>query len=233
MAPKNGPPPRILRFAILELDLQARELRKNGLKLKLQGQPLEILAMLLERPGEVVSRDQLRERLWPTDTFVDFDHGVNTAINRLREALGDSSNNLRFIETLPRRDYRFLASVESAKESVATPHQRKKLVWILAAVLLLAFLIAANVGDFRRRLFGQQPRAPIQSIAGLPLMNLSNDVNQDYFADGMTEALTTGLGKISALLVISRTSVMQVQRLEKVFAGDCPRTASGRPGTMA
>jgi len=94
--------------------MQARELRKNGLKLRLHGQPFEVLAMLLERPDEVVGREQIRERLWPTDTFVDFDNGVNAAINRLREALGDSAHNPRFIETLPRRGYRFLASVESS-----------------------------------------------------------------------------------------------------------------------
>ena len=237
MAPENGPSPRIIRFATFELDLQARELRKNGLKLKFHGQPFEVLAMLLERPGKLVSREQLRERLWPTDTFVDFDHGVNTAINRLREALGDSADNPRFIETLPRRGYRFLASVEasapasqasppvtstvpetqpvSGKESGAPPHERKMFVWILTAVLLLAFLIATNVGDFRHRLFGEQLRTPIQSIAVLPLVNLSNDVNQDYFADGMTEALTTDLGKISALRVISRTSVMQYKGSKK------------------
>lgn len=238
MAPENGPRPRILRFATFEVDLQARELRKNGLKLKLQGQPFEVLAMLLERPGELVGREQLRERLWPTDTFVDFDHGVNTAINRLREALGDSADNPRFIETLPRRGYRFLASVESnapalpasppvasvvpetlpvpGKESGASPQDRKRFVWIFAAgVLLFGLLIAANVGDFRHRLFGKQPRTPIQSIAVLPLVNLSNDANQDYFADGMTEALTTDLGKISALRVISRTSVMQYKGTKK------------------
>jgi predicted ATPase/DNA-binding winged helix-turn-helix (wHTH) protein len=113
MAPENGPTPRILRFATFEVDLQARELRKNGLKLKLHGQPFEVLGMLLERPGQVVNREQLRERLWPTDTFVDFDHGVNTAINRLREALGDSADNPRFIETLPRRGYRLIAPIES------------------------------------------------------------------------------------------------------------------------
>jgi TolB-like protein/DNA-binding winged helix-turn-helix (wHTH) protein/Flp pilus assembly protein TadD len=237
MAPENGPTPRMLRFATFEVDLRARELRKNGLKLKLHGQPFEVLAMLLERPGEVVNREQLRERLWPTDTFVDFDHGVNTAINRLREALGDSADNPRFIETLPRRGYRFIAPIESipplpavtAAASSAKPQAQstplpgtdvqprhgKRFIWILAAALLLGLLVAANVGDFRQRLFGEQPRTPIQSIAVLPLVNLSNDVSQDYFADGMTEALTTDLGKISALRVISRTSVMQYKGTKK------------------
>ncbi len=237
MAPENGPSPRILRFATFEVDLQTRELRKNGLKLKLHGQPFEVLAMLLEKPGELVSREQLRERLWPTETFVDFDHGVNTAINRLREALGDSADNPRFIETLPRRGYRFISPVESiAPTGQAAPPVRStvpetvaarsaevvkpsgkwtKFALILAAALLIGLLVAANVGDFRHRLFGGQPRTPIQSIAVLPLVNLSNDVNQDYFADGMTEALTTDLGKISALRVISRTSVMQYKGTKK------------------
>jgi len=236
MAPENGPQPKIIRFATFEVDMQARELRKNGLRLRLHGQPFEVLAMLLERPDEVVGREQIRERLWPTDTFVDFDNGVNAAINRLREALGDSAHNPRFIETLPRRGYRFLASVESsapfaqalpvatavpealpvpAKEAGEPFSKRRSLGWILAAVLLLGLLVAAGREDFRHRLFGRQPRIPIQSIAVLPLVNLSNDANQDYFADGMTEALTTDLGKISALRVISRTSVMQYKGTKK------------------
>jgi len=236
MAADSNQRSRMMRFATFEVDLQTREMRKNGLKLKLHGQPFEVLAMLLERPGEVVNREQLRERLWPTDTFVDFDHGVNTAINRLREALGDSADNPRFIETLPRRGYRFLASVESSAPAtqaappvssavpetppgpaeIAEPSGKwKKFAWILTALALLGLLIAASVGDFRHRLFGGQPHTPIQSIAVLPLVNLSNDANQDYFADGMTEALTTDLGKISALRVISRTSVMQYKSTKK------------------
>lgn len=237
MPSESGVPARIVRFATFEVDLQSGELRKNGLKLKLHGQPFAVLAMLLERPGELVSREQLRERLWPTDTFVDFDHGVNTAINRLRETLGDSADNPRFIETLPRRGYRFIASVESAPpppqpSSVVTsavPEMRpapppeaaerspkwKKLAWILAPLVFLGLLIVANQAGLLRRLPGPQPRSSIQSIAVLPLVNLSNDVNQDYFADGMTEALTTDLGKISALRVISRTSVMQYKGTKK------------------
>jgi len=105
--------PRVLRFGLFEVDLGAHELRRNGVKLKIQGQPFEVLSLLLERPGDVVTREELRNRLWPADTFVDFDHSVNAAIKRLRDALGDSAENPRFVETLARRGYRFIAHVEN------------------------------------------------------------------------------------------------------------------------
>lgn len=99
-----------IRFgAVFELDLRAGELRKRGQKLKIQGQPIQILAMLVEHPGRVITRDQVRQKLWPSDTYVDFDHGLNNAVNRLREALGDSADAPRFIETLPRKGYRFIS----------------------------------------------------------------------------------------------------------------------------
>src|ERR1051325_8002738 len=106
-------------FGSFEVDLRAGELRKEGSKIRLQEQPFQILAMLLEQPGQVVTREELRSRLWPSDTFVDFDHSLNKAINKLREALGDSAENPRFVETLPRRGYRFLGSVNGAREAVA------------------------------------------------------------------------------------------------------------------
>ncbi len=118
---------RLYRFGIYEVDVRSGELRKNGAKLKLQEQPFQVLAMLLERPGEVLTRDQLRQRLWPADTFVDFDHSLNTAINKLRDALGDSAANPRFIETLAKRGYRFIAPVQTtaarseSEMSVAPP----------------------------------------------------------------------------------------------------------------
>src|SRR5215469_15603799 len=243
MAPESSPPSRILRFATFEVDLKNGQLRKNGLKLKLQGQPFEILGMLLAHPGELVTRDYLRESLWPTDTFVDFDHGVNTAINRLREALGDSADNPRFIETVPRRGYRFIAPVESvappppsapaaqlpesspgSPKSEATPTPaaggtsapKSKSVPLPVVVILLGVIFVVFVAfGFRARLFPPHSPSPIQSIAVLPLVNLSSDANQDYFADGLTEALTTDLGKIGALRVISRTSVMQFKGTKK------------------
>jgi len=107
--------PRLLRFGAFEADLQARELRKQGMQIKLQEQPFQILAFLLEHAGEVVNREQIRQRLWPMDTFVDVDNSVNAAVNRLREALGDSAESPRFVETLPRRGYRFVAPVTEIK----------------------------------------------------------------------------------------------------------------------
>src|SRR5215467_1815412 len=101
---------QVIRFSTFEVDLWAYELRKGGLRLKLTGQPFQVLAILLEQPGTVVTREEFQKRLWP-DTFVDVDHNLNTAINKIREALGDSSENPRFVETLPRRGYRFIAEV--------------------------------------------------------------------------------------------------------------------------
>src|SRR4029077_16323226 len=103
-----------LRFGVFELDLRAGELRKHGLRVRLQEQPLQVLAMLLEHPGEVVGRAELQKKLWPADTFVDFDHGLNKAISKIREALGDSAESPRFVETVARRGYRFLAEVKVA-----------------------------------------------------------------------------------------------------------------------
>jgi len=115
---------RIARFGIFELDLAAGELRKNGAKLRLQEQPFQVLALLLERAGEVVTREELRQKLWPADTFVDFDHSLNTAVNKLRELLGDSASSPRYIETLARRGYRFIAPVQNSVRTAGAeqPH---------------------------------------------------------------------------------------------------------------
>src|SRR6202171_2884391 len=135
--------PDVLRFGSFEVDVRAGELRKHGVKIKLQEQPFQILLALLQRPGELVSREELRSRIWPADTFVDFDNSLNTSINKLREALGDSAESPRFIETLPRRGYRFIAPVSSvdgkAKDVAASRG------WKLA-VLLGALTAAAVAG---------------------------------------------------------------------------------------
>jgi len=112
---------RAIRFAAFEVDLQAGELRKHGLKVKLQEQPFQILVMLLQRAGSVVTREELGQKLWPSDTFVDFDHGLNNAVNRLREVLGDSADTPHFIETLPRRGYRFVFPVNGISPGDAAP----------------------------------------------------------------------------------------------------------------
>src|SRR5918995_5672671 len=109
--------PNVIRFGVFELDALTGELRKRGIKLRLQGKPLQILQALLEQPGEVVTRDELRRRLWPSDVFVDFESGLNTAANRLRITLGDSAENPRYIETLARSGYRFIAPVEAVASS--------------------------------------------------------------------------------------------------------------------
>jgi DNA-binding winged helix-turn-helix (wHTH) protein len=109
----------VVRFDVFEVDLRAQEVYKAGRRIKLQIQPFQVLAMLLERPGDVVTREEMQKRLWPADTFVDFDHSVNTAIKKLRQALGDDKNKPRFVETLPKRGYRFLASVKRPATSSA------------------------------------------------------------------------------------------------------------------
>src|SRR5246127_5458300 len=115
---------RVVKFGVFELDLSAGELRKSGAKLRLQGQPFQVLVQLLERAGEVVTREELQEKLWPSDTFVDFDHSLNTAINKVREALGDSASSPRYVETLARRGYRFIAPVQGALAAGAEKESR-------------------------------------------------------------------------------------------------------------
>ncbi|HEY3121416.1 MAG TPA: winged helix-turn-helix domain-containing protein, partial [Vicinamibacteria bacterium] len=105
------PASRRVRFGVFEADLAAGELHRQGVKVRLSGQPFSVLAVLLEHPGDVVTREDLRQKLWPADTYVDFDHGLNAAVNKLREALGDSAGTPRYIETLPRKGYRFIAPV--------------------------------------------------------------------------------------------------------------------------
>src|SRR5580700_9212181 len=112
---------RSVRFGVFEVDFRAGELRKNGIRIRLQGQPFLLLITLLKQQGEVVTREELRRTLWPEDTFVDFDHSLGSAINKLREALGDSATHPRFIETLPRRGYRFIAPLEAVGETAIAP----------------------------------------------------------------------------------------------------------------
>jgi len=238
----------LVRFGPFEVDFRAGELLKNGRRIRLQYQPLQVLAMLLETPGAVISREELRSRLWPGDTFVDFDHGLNNAINRLREALNDSADAPRFIETLPRRGYRFVAEVRSdapalieeslpvtstewsngpgigAPESAsvitsALPlpgHQLRKLLLAAAGIGIASVVILALYLG-RARAFRSSAATKIRSVAVLPLDNLSGDPSQEYFADGMTDALTTYLAQMRGIRVISRTSAMHYKGTKKAL----------------
>jgi len=228
-----------IRFGIFELDLRAGELRKNGLRVRLQEQPFQVLAMLVERPGEVVGREELQKKLWPADTFVDFDHGLNKVINKIREALGDSAESPRFVQTVARRGYRFLAEVrvsdaapvrgrdlatqpQPASEVRDRPDLASKLPTVEhflppIALKILVFVLIPLVASAAiwRLYFWYRPSLVIRSLAVLPLESLSSDASQDYFADGMTEELISDLGQISTLRVISRTSAMVYKHARK------------------
>jgi len=217
-----------LRFDGFELDVRAGELRKNGVKLRLRGQPLQVLEILLERAGDVVTREELQARIWPADTFVDFDHSLHNAIARVREALGDSAETPRYIETLPRRGYRYIGPAEdfqtlrlaaetgdrtSQPVAPVSPPKRKKgsLVLVLCAPFTLG-LVAWTMWSY---VHAKAAVPPIRSIAVLPLDNLSGDPSEEFFADGMTDQLITDLAKVGSLRVISRTSVMQYKGAKK------------------
>jgi TolB-like protein/DNA-binding winged helix-turn-helix (wHTH) protein len=210
----------LVRFGAFEVDLRAGELRKQGTKIRLQQQPFRVLALLLERPGEVVTREELRRAIWP-NTVVEFEEGVDAAIYKLRNALGDSAEHPRFVETLPRRGYRFIAAVDGAvafegeQDSPALKQRAPKARlknWTVVLTgglgVAVALSLVANIGGLRNRLMGRATSGRIHSIAVLPLRNLSSDPAQEYFADGMTEEIINNLGKISGVRVISRTSAM-------------------------
>jgi TolB-like protein/DNA-binding winged helix-turn-helix (wHTH) protein/Tfp pilus assembly protein PilF len=225
-----------LRFGVFELDLRSGELRKHGLLLRLQEQPFQVLTMLVENSGELVTREDLQKKLWPANTFVDFDHGLNKAINKIRDALGDSAESPRFVETVARRGYRFLAEVRVAhgipvhSEPVAPLHPStgtrprlplesdtrenhlSSLAWKILVPVLLVLIAAFAAWKFH---FRNSPSPNIRSLAVLPLESLSADASQDYFAEGMTDELITDLSQISALRVISRTSVMPYKHAGK------------------
>jgi TolB-like protein/DNA-binding winged helix-turn-helix (wHTH) protein/tetratricopeptide (TPR) repeat protein len=226
-------PNSVVRFGTYEVSFQSGEVRKAGLRIRVQQQPMKLLEILMEHPGEVVTREELRSRVWPNESFGDFDQALNIAIGKLRSALGDAAENPRFIETLPKRGYRFIADVavldaeartkrqepvagdlpatdpgqkiEGAELGVAPKRQEWLTHRVIVAWALVLTLSVLSVWLFRSR--GRGP-AVIRSLAVLPLENLSGDTSQNYFADGMTDELITDLAQISALRVISRTSVM-------------------------
>jgi TolB-like protein/tetratricopeptide (TPR) repeat protein len=190
--------------------------------------------LLLERPQEIVTREELQQRIWPKDTFVDYDLALRKAITRLREALGDSAESPRFIETIPRRGYRFIAAVNgngsaalsateppSKVETETEPRASRRILRIgivlgFGAAVLLGAVLALTPAKFRQR-FSDSTVPPIRSIAVLPLQNLSADPAQEYFSDGMTDALITDLAQIGSLKVISRTSTVQYKQTKKTL----------------
>jgi TolB-like protein/DNA-binding winged helix-turn-helix (wHTH) protein len=222
---------RNFKFGVFEVDLRAGELTKLGRRVRLQDQPFQLLAMLLEMPGELVTREELHLKLWP-ETTVDFDHGLNKAISKIREALGDSAENPRFIETVARRGYRFLADVtvvgaEQPKITVTDETPTKIAVDDLTVQQVSDPPRHSNtvlpsrwkLRPFTWRMFGMVPvlaislstilypstrAAPtIHSIVVLPLQNVSSDASQEFFADGMTDELITDLAQIRRLRVVS------------------------------
>ena len=179
---------RVIRFGVFEVDLHTTELRKRGVRIRLPLQSFQVLEALLRQPGELVTRKELKEKLWPADSFGDFEHGLNAAVNRVREALGDASDNPRFVETLPRRGYRFLAPVNGAPQSTA------------ASVLddgKAGKRVASPTSEF------------LDSIAVLPFENVGGEAEMEYLSDGITTSIINNLSQLHKLRVVPRTTVFR------------------------
>ena len=243
--PSERPAPAILKFGVFQVDARTGELFKHGIRIKIQDQPFQVLLMLLEKSGEVVTREELRQRLWSEQTFVDFDHSLNIAVNKLRDALGDSAENPRFVETLPKRGYRFLAPVTvedlaprpaAAPATVATPaasipkletgtwegrassdeiHTAQRRLKLY--IFAAVFLVAAAIAGWRWAAGRGAPLAGKLMLAVLPLENLSGDAKQDYFISGLHDEMISQLGRMHStrLGVIARTSVLQYAATRK------------------
>ncbi|MGA2901903.1 MAG: winged helix-turn-helix domain-containing protein [Candidatus Acidiferrales bacterium] len=235
---------RSYHFGEFELDRDRFELRRNGRALKLERIPLELLLLLAEKQGAVVTRQEIIDRLWGKDVFVDTEHGINTAIRKIRQALRDDPDDPRFVQTVTGKGYRFVAEktdvsslaaptpAESAPaatapippaEPVATPpavplaapKHRFQSAAALLLILVAGTLVAVNAAGLRDRLFPATRARQIHSIAVIPLTNLSGDPSQDYFADGMTDEVITMLAKNTSLRVVSRTSAMQYKGVKR------------------
>ena len=235
----TDPVDALVRFGAFELDLRTGELRRSGVRIHLADQPFQVLRTLLDRPGELVTREELRQRLWAAETFVDFERGLNAAVRRLRDALGDSADVPRFVETLPRRGYRFIAPVskqpearkagplapEIAHEAIPAPDitaaprpSRTRRPMLTAAMAVGVAVVLWASGSFPTYPPPQSPSATRRSmLAVLPFQNMTGDPAQEYISDGMTEELISQLGRLdpSRLGVIARTSVMPFKATTK------------------
>ncbi|HEX2714961.1 MAG TPA: winged helix-turn-helix domain-containing protein [Candidatus Acidoferrales bacterium] len=232
------------RFGCFEADLRSGELRKQGLQIKLQEKPFQMLAVLLERAGEVVTREELRQRLWPADTFVDFDANLNTALNKLRQALGDSAESPRFVQTIPRRGYCFIAPVEPIEEPLelerslaappafrgrTLPSNAKAVLGrfptirpLVAAVSVVAVALFIGALHFlgSRSEWVAKPRVRRATLLVVPFENLSGDPEQEYFSEGLTEEMITQIGKLQPrrLGVLARASAREYKGTHKTLA---------------
>ena len=228
-------------FGTFTLDLRTGELRKGGAKVGLPEQPFQVLKTLLDRPGELVTREELGQRLWPAETFVDFEHGLNAAVRRLREALGDSAEAPRFVETLPRRGYRFIAPVvqpsageqptpppaidnqppaPEASIAIASPlpaRIRRPAVTVAMVAAAVLVVTAAGYALWRQGSARSTASPPRSMVAVLPFENLTGDPDQEYISEGMTEELIAQLGALdpSRLGVIAKQSAMQFKKTTK------------------
>ncbi len=241
----QAPDAHVFRFGVFELDTQSGELRRHGLKVRLPDQSFQILKTLIGRPGEVVTRDELRHVLWTAETFVDFEVGLNSAVRKLREALDDSAENPQFVQTLPRRGYRFVASVTALVPSVdlsartcrraaltrsrrhfrtglrslCSPRSRASASPDGSPVACCSLPSWRSAAVYQRGelvdLRAGPAEEPIRSLVVLPFANLTGDAAQDYFADAVTDAVTGHLAQVDGLDVISRTSARQYKETAK------------------
>jgi TolB-like protein/DNA-binding winged helix-turn-helix (wHTH) protein len=213
--PAPTPLSDIVRFGIFQLDLKARELHKGGVKVKLQDQPFRVLALLVAQAGQAVTREELRQEIWPTDVYVAFDQGLNNAIKKVRDALGDSADNPRFIETVARHGYRFLAPVSMVPpRSFAQPLRlglRNIRNTTLIGLIATSLLVALAYWAWHTSAMPAGPSSQKAILAVLPFDNLSHDPDQDFFSDGLTEEMIAQLGKLNPeqLSVIARGSVVK------------------------
>jgi len=253
-------PPGVVQFDEFELDYKRYQLLRAGRRIKLEKLPMELLMLLLEKEGHLVTREEIVNRLWGKGVFLDTEHGINTAVRKIRNVLRDNPELPRFVQTVTGKGYRFVAPItvvgngnrsEARPSSAVTAHSKndeeatfdsaqRRLIHpdrvgrtasiprlsarsvlrittlvLTVAVVLAGTIIGMNVAGLRTRLFAHEEKARIQSLAVLPLENLSGDPSQDYFADGMTDELITMLAKNARLRVISRTSVMQYKKAQR------------------